>query len=165
MNARLAFRGALRATAEDGSIYLIDVFEIVNNNSHDGFGGLVIYRTPDGKRVKRIRNGVYEVESNRVILRLVDHNSSGKTQAPPMGVASSYAYAHYDSIAESASMSPETIRLFCRAAVLRKEGEALRRTSAERMGVLREHCQRLMTLKRELEEWWRRSRVSLSRSG
>jgi hypothetical protein len=75
MTDRLAFRGALRAAAEDGSSYLIDVFQVVDNGSHDGISGSVIYRTPDGETVKRIRSGVYEIESSRVAVRLVDWES------------------------------------------------------------------------------------------
>jgi hypothetical protein len=77
MNALLAFRGALRATAEDGSSYIIDVFHVVSEGSHNGFGGSVIYRTPDGETVKRVRNGVYEIEEvGRVRLCLVHRETS-----------------------------------------------------------------------------------------
>src|SRR5262245_13662513 len=72
MTPQLAFRGALRATAEDGSSYLIDVFQVVDDGSHDRISGPVIYRTPDGVPVKRIRSGVYEMESSRIPVRLVD---------------------------------------------------------------------------------------------
>jgi hypothetical protein len=76
MNAQLAFRGALKATGEDGASYIIDVFQVVNEGSHNGLGGSVIYRTPDGESVKRIRSGVCKIESGRVLLRLVDKEAS-----------------------------------------------------------------------------------------
>jgi hypothetical protein len=75
MSAHLAFRGALRAADDDGSSHLIDVFQVVDDGAHQGLGGSVIYRTPNGGPVKRIRNGVYEIESSRLAVKLVDRES------------------------------------------------------------------------------------------
>jgi hypothetical protein len=75
MSAHLAFRGALKAAADDGSSHLIDVFQVVDDGSHHGLGGSVIYRTPDGGPVKCIRNGVYEIESSRLAVKLVNRES------------------------------------------------------------------------------------------
>jgi hypothetical protein len=72
MSAQLAFKGALRAAAADGSSHLIDVFQVVDDGSHHGLGESVIYRTPDGGPVKRVRDGVYEIESSRLAVTLVD---------------------------------------------------------------------------------------------
>ena len=76
MSAHLAFRGALKAAADDGSSHLIDVFQVVDDGSHHGLDGSVIYRTPAGEPVKRIRNGVYEIESSRLAVKLVDPERS-----------------------------------------------------------------------------------------
>ena len=75
MSTDLAFKGALKAASDDGASQLIDVFQVVDDGSHHGLGGLVIYRTPDGGPVKRIRNGVYEIESSRLAVKLVDPES------------------------------------------------------------------------------------------
>jgi hypothetical protein len=72
MPERLTFRGAFKASAADGTAYLIDVFQVMHDRSQAEPTGLVIYRTTDGRSVKRIRRGVYEIEENRLSLRLIE---------------------------------------------------------------------------------------------
>ena len=72
MPERLAFRGAFKASAADGTDYLIDVFQVMHDRSQAEPAGLVLYRTTDGRSVKRIRRGEYEIEESRISLRLIE---------------------------------------------------------------------------------------------
>jgi hypothetical protein len=65
MPDRLTFRGAIKASADDGTVYLIDVFEI----TVDETPGPLLCRTSEGKSVKRLVDGIYKIEENGLVLR------------------------------------------------------------------------------------------------
>src|SRR5262249_41725506 len=141
----LPIRGALRAAANDGSSHLIDVFQAVDDGSHDGLGGSVIYRTPDGEPVKRIRSGVYEIESSRVALRLVDEKAHDSAPTAPGSLEATSSSANVDSppSVRSALTSLELTQLLNRAAVLRNETGQLRKIVAAQVERLKEQCESL----------------------
>jgi hypothetical protein len=90
MPERLAFRGAFKASAADGTDYLIDVFQVMHDRSQAEPVGLVLYRTTDGRSVKRIRRGVYEIEESRVSLRLIEPAQRDCDHHPQDQVAGSF---------------------------------------------------------------------------
>jgi hypothetical protein len=68
----LEFRGAFKALDHVGTNYIIDVFQVMQVESEGGSVGVILYRTSDGRAVKRVRNGVFEVEASRITLHRVD---------------------------------------------------------------------------------------------
>jgi hypothetical protein len=72
----LAFRGAFRASTDDGTVYLLDVFEIIQDHQIGGMRGPLVYRTADGGAVKRLGRGIYEIEESGLIVRSVTEGSS-----------------------------------------------------------------------------------------
>jgi hypothetical protein len=77
MPGRLVFKGAFKASANDGTVYLIDLFEIVHDLTADQIRGPLLYRTADGGAVKRLGKGLYELEESGLILRSPSHGPSG----------------------------------------------------------------------------------------
>ena len=82
MPERLAFRGAFKASAADGTDYFIDIFQIIHDRSQADPAGSVLYRTTDGRSVKRIRRGVYEIEESQLSLRLIEPAQHGSDHHP-----------------------------------------------------------------------------------
>jgi hypothetical protein len=74
MPGRMEFRGAFKALDREGTNYSIDVFQLMHDGSQGQPGGIVLYRTPVGQPVKRIRKGVYEILDSRITLQIVDTN-------------------------------------------------------------------------------------------
>jgi hypothetical protein len=74
MSERLEFRGVFKALDREGTSYFIDVFQLLHDGSASLAGGVMLYRTPDGQAVKRVREGVYEIEESRIRLRMVAAN-------------------------------------------------------------------------------------------
>jgi hypothetical protein len=90
MDERLAFRGAFKASAADGTDYLIDVFQVMHDRSQAEPSGLVLYRTTDGRPVKRIRRGVYEIEESQLSLRLIEPKTIESGHPPHDSVGESF---------------------------------------------------------------------------
>jgi hypothetical protein len=72
MPNRLEFRGCFRASDRYGTPYLIDVFQVMNEEPQASAGGSVFYQTADGHAVRRIRQGVYEIVQSQIALEWVD---------------------------------------------------------------------------------------------
>jgi hypothetical protein len=72
MPDRLQFRGAFKASDREGTNYFIDVFQVMHDGPKERAGGAILYRTGDGQEVKRLRQGVYEIEGSRIALQIVD---------------------------------------------------------------------------------------------
>jgi hypothetical protein len=79
MPDRLAFKGAFKASADDGTTYVVDVFEITVG----GTGGPLLYRTAEGKGVKRVGSGIYEIVENELILRSLSEDCTGSNPQNP----------------------------------------------------------------------------------
>jgi hypothetical protein len=75
MPIQVAFRGSFKALADDGTHHLIDVFQVIDDETQAEYGGSVIYRTPDGQAVEWIRSGVYEIGESRLKLRWIKPTS------------------------------------------------------------------------------------------
>jgi hypothetical protein len=69
MPDRLAFRGAFKTSADDGAAYTIDLFEIMQDGPGGEISRALLYRTADGKTVKRLGSGLYAIEESGLILR------------------------------------------------------------------------------------------------
>jgi hypothetical protein len=69
MPGRLAFRGAFKASADDGTAYVIDVFEVMDGCVDGAESGSVLYRTADGEAMKRLGTGIYEIEQSGLVVR------------------------------------------------------------------------------------------------
>jgi hypothetical protein len=69
MPNRPAFRATLKASADDGADYAIDVFEIMQDGPGGEISRELLYRTADGKAAKRLESGIYEIEESGVIVR------------------------------------------------------------------------------------------------
>ena len=74
MSERIEFRGVFKALDREGTNYFIDVFQVMPDGWEGQAGGVMLYRTPDGQAVKRVREGVYEIEESRIRLRMVAAN-------------------------------------------------------------------------------------------
>jgi hypothetical protein len=69
MPDRLAFRGAFKTSADDGAAYTIDLFEIMQDGPGGEICGALLYRTSDGKAVRRLESGIYKIEESGLIVR------------------------------------------------------------------------------------------------
>jgi hypothetical protein len=69
MPGQVVFKGAFKASANDGTVYVIDMFEILDERSAFPALGQLLYRTAEGEAIKRIRSGVYEIEESGLIVR------------------------------------------------------------------------------------------------
>jgi hypothetical protein len=75
MPDRLAFRGVFKGFADDGTVYTVDVFELMLDDQRESTGSFA-YRTTDGKTVRRLGSGTYQiVESGQLVRRLSDGSS------------------------------------------------------------------------------------------
>jgi hypothetical protein len=77
MPGRLVFKGAFKASANDGTVYLIDLFEIAHDLATGQSRGPLLYRTAEGGAVKRLGNGLYELEESGLIVRSPSQDPSG----------------------------------------------------------------------------------------
>ena len=76
MPDRLVFRGAFKASADDGTVYLIDIFEIMHDRPGGATRGPLLYRTADGRAVRRLATGIYEVEESGLVVRSLSQDCS-----------------------------------------------------------------------------------------
>jgi hypothetical protein len=77
MPDQLAFRGAFKASAAGGTVYLVDVFDIMPEDQSGEIRGPLLYRTTDGKPVKRLDIGLYEIEESGLVVRRRSESFSG----------------------------------------------------------------------------------------
>jgi hypothetical protein len=80
MPDRLAFRGAFKASAEDGTNYVIDAFEVMHDRSGGEVQGIFLYRTTEGQAVKRLDVGIYEVAESGVKLRSLSRRGLSESE-------------------------------------------------------------------------------------
>jgi hypothetical protein len=82
MADRLAFKGALKASADDGSVYVIDVFEVMHDRSGDEVRDVYLYRTADGRAVRHLAAKIYEIVESGLVVPSSSEGSPGPN--PPV---------------------------------------------------------------------------------
>jgi hypothetical protein len=68
MPGRLVFRGAFNASADDGTDYLIDVFQLIHDGTEGTNDEILLYRTTDGKPINRVRQGEFQIQGTGLML-------------------------------------------------------------------------------------------------
>jgi hypothetical protein len=77
MPNRVVFRGGFKVSDNDGTVYPIDLFEIINDLAPDQIRGPVLSRTADGDAVKRAGSGRDEIEQSGAVPRSAPERASG----------------------------------------------------------------------------------------
>ena len=74
MSERLLFKGSFKASDASGMSHLIDVFQLMQDSTHESVIGFPLFRTTDGQPVNRINKGDYEIAGTGTALRSLDPN-------------------------------------------------------------------------------------------